>query len=175
MSEKETAYRINSFSRALLGFVVGVVLVFFALTNFDFGTLHISLMFLPVGAIFYWPVKSSYSLSLILIFLLGLFQDIVSGSPLGVWTLSYLCLFMVAASIARTKHSFSKGLAGFAVSIGFIFILVYIFGYIALGQWPNISSLLTSAVATLITFPLIFWAHSLFSSLRYETPAQEIS
>lgn len=175
MSEQENAYRLNAFSGALQGLVIGIFLVFCALTNLKLGNVHVGFVFLPVAAIFYWPLKASYSLSLVCVFLLGLFHDVASNGPLGVWTLCYIFLFMIMGGGVRTKKNFSKALGGFVLALGFVFLLAFVFGFIALGRWPDLFGLLISVVSSIVVFPLCYWLHSLFSSLQNDAAIGEIS
>ncbi len=175
MSDKETAYRLNSFSGGLQGLLIGILLVFASLADINLGGLHVGFVFLPVIAIYFWPPLASYSLSLICVFLLGLLHDVASDGPIGIWTMSYMFLFMIMGGGVRTKQKFSTALGFFTLALGLVFFMSFVFGLFAMGRWPNIASLFVSALATILMFPLFYWLHALFSSTRHETTAGEVS
>ena len=77
-----------------------VILLFVSvLNNFDFnylGLKYFSFNFSYI-LIFYFSLKRSYSLGYTYIFIAGLFNDIVNGSPIGMSSLMFLFLCGVAA------------------------------------------------------------------------------
>jgi len=74
------------------------------------------LALLPV---FFWGVLSSDLLRGVTAFALGLFQDLISGGPLGVWASAYLIAF-VAATYQREALS---GQSAGAIWIGYVVIV----------------------------------------------------
>jgi len=161
MSEKESANRLQSLSRAFQGFVVGIILIYAALINIDFGGFHVGFVFLPVAAIFLWPRKASHSWSLIFIFMLGFFHDIISAGPLGVWAICYLGLFVLLGGGVSQKIGHSRAYGGFALSVGLVMVLTIILGRIATGHWPGWVGLFVNALSAILLFPLIFWLRNL--------------
>ena len=164
MTSLESANPIRSFSLALQGGLFGVIMAYAALINLDFGGVRIGFSFLPILAIFFWPQKASYSWSLIAVFFVGLFYDIISATPLGMWALISLCLFLILGGGVNPRVNFSIGIGGFsaAVLLGCIFFAT--FGKLALGYWPSWSSLLANAGVTILMFPLVYWGRKLFTS-----------
>ena len=79
---------------------VPLILLFISvLNNFDFnylGLKYFSFNFSYI-LIFYFSLKRSYSLGYTYIFIAGLFNDVVNGSPIGMSSLMYLFLCGVAA------------------------------------------------------------------------------
>ncbi len=166
MIEEERTNTLLAFSYALQGLGIGIVLIFPALLNIDLPGFYFGLSFLPIAAIFYWPAKASYSWSLLAIFIFGLFYDMVSAGPLGVWALSFLVLYIVMGGGATVKNNFLAHLIGYALCVVFVFILVTIFGRISTGHWPQIYRLLVNFVATIAVFPLLYWVRSLIFMVR---------
>ena len=82
---------------------IPVILLFVSVLNeFDFnnlGWLYFSFNFSYI-LIFYYSLKKSESLGYISIFIAGLFNDVVAGTPIGLSSLMYLIL-CVAASYLR--------------------------------------------------------------------------
>ncbi len=166
MTGEERTNNLLAFSHALQGLALGVVLSFFAMLSMDLPGLVFGLSFLPVAAIFYWPEKASYSWSVFAVFVLGLLYDIVSGGPLGVWTLSLLVLFLVLGGRADIKSGFSGHIVGYALCTVFVFVLVLVFGRLSMGHWPHIAGLLTNVVASIAVFPFLYWVRSLYAMVR---------
>jgi rod shape-determining protein MreD len=85
--------------KKLLRHVPLILLFTSVLNNFDFnylGLKYFSFNFSYI-LIFYFSLKRSYSLGYTYIFIAGLFNDVVNGSPIGMSSLMYLFLCGVAA------------------------------------------------------------------------------
>ena len=94
------------------------------LNNFDFnylGLKYFSFNFSYI-LIFYFSLKRSSSLGYTYIFIAGLFNDVVNGSPIGISSLMYLFLCGVAAylRVITLRTSFFKDWIAF---VGAILIL----------------------------------------------------
>ena len=79
---------------------VPLILLFISvLNNFDFNYLGLKYFSFNLSyiLIFYFSLKRSYSLGYTYIFIAGLFNDVVNGSPIGMSSLMYLFLCGVAA------------------------------------------------------------------------------
>jgi rod shape-determining protein MreD len=79
---------------------VPLILLFISvLNNFDFNYLELKYFSFNFSyiLIFYFSLKRSYSLGYTYIFIAGLFNDVVNGSPIGMSSLMYLFLCGVAA------------------------------------------------------------------------------
>ena len=76
-----------------------ILLFISVLNNFDFNYLELKYFSFNFSYIFifYFSLKRSYSLGYTYIFIAGLFNDVVNGSPIGMSSLMYLFLCGVAA------------------------------------------------------------------------------
>ena len=77
-----------------------ILLLFLSVLNeFDFNYLELKYFSFnfPFVLIFYWSLKKVESLGYGLIFIAGLFNDVVTGFPMGVSSLSYLLICGFAA------------------------------------------------------------------------------
>ncbi len=70
-------------------------------------------------AVYYWGLYRPDLMPPIAVFLVGLFQDLMSGGPLGLWSLVYLAVYGVVVS----QRLFFIGKAFLAIWIGFGVIL----------------------------------------------------
>ena len=115
---------------------VPLILLFISvLNNFDFnylGLKYFSFNFSYI-LIFYFSLKRNLSLGYTYIFIAGLFNDVVNGSPIGMSSLMYLFLCGVAAylRVITLRTSLFKDLIAFVVAIlilnSLFFILVNLF------------------------------------------------
>ena len=159
MSERESANSLVSFSWSLQGLAFGVVLSIMALINLELGRFHVGFIFLPLLALYFWPAKASHSWSLVCIFIMGIFHDIASNGPVGLWALVYLLVFVTLGGGLGVKAGFSKSLFWFSlIQIGVV-VFVYGIGGIVFAQSANLLQLLINAAIVLCVFPLIFWLH----------------
>jgi len=97
-----TELRSKNLIRKILSNIPILLLFISVLNNFDFN--HLGLKYFSFNfsyiLIFYYSLKKSESLGYTYIFIAGLFNDVVTGTPLGLSSLMYLIL-CVAASYLR--------------------------------------------------------------------------
>ena len=112
-----------------------ILLFISVLNNFDFnylGLKYFSFNFSYI-LIFYFSLKRSYSLGYTYIFIAGLFNDVVNGSPIGMSSLMYLFLCGVAAylRLITLRTSLFKDWISFIIAIlilnSLFFIIVNLF------------------------------------------------
>ncbi|MBL4766199.1 MAG: hypothetical protein JKY94_00495 [Rhodobacteraceae bacterium] len=132
-------------------------MVFAGLISLDINGFYVGFVLLPVLAIYFWPLEASHSWSLVCIFILGFFHDVASNGPFGVWTLSYLILFIVLDGGVSIKHGFRNNFGGYVMTLAFAIGLAYVFGAFALGHAPGMKILLTSVLTAILAFPFVYW------------------
>ncbi|MDB9935295.1 rod shape-determining protein MreD [Candidatus Pelagibacter sp.] len=97
-----TGLRSKNLIRKILSNIPILLLFISVLNNFDFN--HLGLKYFSFNfsyiLIFYYSLKKSESLGYTYIFIAGLFNDVVTGTPMGLSSLMYLIL-CVAASYLR--------------------------------------------------------------------------
>ncbi|MDA7837604.1 rod shape-determining protein MreD [Candidatus Pelagibacter sp.] len=97
-----TELRNKNLIRKILSNIPILLLFISVLNNFDFN--HLALKYFSFNfsyiLIFYYSLKKSESLGYTYIFIAGLFNDVVTGTPIGLSSLMYLIL-CVAASYLR--------------------------------------------------------------------------
>ena len=89
----------NNLLKKILSLAPIILLYVSVLNNFDFNYLGLSYFSFNFSyiLIFYFSLKKSESLGYGLIFIAGLFNDVVVGLPIGISSLSYLLLCGAAA------------------------------------------------------------------------------
>ncbi|MDA8846515.1 rod shape-determining protein MreD [Candidatus Pelagibacter sp.] len=125
-----TELRNKNFIRKVLSNLPILLLFISVLNNFDFN--HLGLKYFSFNfsyiLIFYYSLKKSESLGYTYIFIAGLFNDVVVGTPIGLSSLIYLIL-CVAASYLRNitlRPSLLKDCIFFLVTILIINSLLFI-------------------------------------------------
>ena len=142
---------------------IPIILLFISVLNeFDFnnlGLIYFSFNFSYI-LIFYYSLKKSESLGYIYIFIAGLFNDVVVGTPIGLSSLMYLILCGAAAYLRNItlRPSLVKDCIFFLITIlimnSLLFItLNYIFSYEL------------AYVDQIINITFTFLLYSLFSNL----------
>ena len=94
-----TELRNKNYIRKILSQVPLILLFVSVLNNFDFnylGLKYFSFNFSYI-LIFYYHLKGSEHLGLVAIFLAGLFNDVIAGTPMGLSSMTYLLLCGSAA------------------------------------------------------------------------------
>ena len=70
---------------------------------------------LPLVVVFFWSIYSPQHLPAFGVFLIGIFQDLVSGGPLGMWPTIYL----VISHLVATQRAYFQGREQRVVWLGF--------------------------------------------------------
>mgnify|MGYP001311263138 CR=1 FL=1 len=86
--------KVNLFQKLLMNAPI-IVLFISVLNEFDFNYLELKYFSFnfPFILIFFWSLKKSESLGYGLIFLAGLFNDVVVGLPIGISSFCYLIIW----------------------------------------------------------------------------------
>ena len=125
-----TELRNKNLIRKILSNIPILLLFISVLNNFDFN--HLGLKYFSFNfsyiLIFYYSLKKSESLGYSYIFIAGLFNDVVTGTPIGLSSLIYLIL-CVAASYLRNitlRPSLIKDCIFFLITILIINSLLFV-------------------------------------------------
>ena len=150
-----------------------LLLLFISVFNeFDFNYLnyqYFSFNF-PFILIFYWSLKRSESLGYGLIFLAGLFNDVVVGFPLGISSLSYLLICGFAAYFRNiTLHpSLIKDWIFFLFTIMVSSSLLYTLAVVFFSYKLNYSDLLVNLLFTFLFYPIFARLFSIYIKLVFD-------
>jgi len=120
----------NNFINIIYKYIPIVLLFVSVLNEFDFnnlGFVYFSFNFSYI-LIFYYSIKKSESLGYINIFIAGLFNDVVMGTPIGLSSLMYLILCGAAAYLRNItlRPSLIKDSIFFLITILIINSLLFI-------------------------------------------------
>ncbi len=119
----------TSIFNSLLRYAPILLLFISVLNEFDFNYLELKYFSFnfPFILIFYWSLKRSETLGYGLVFIAGLFNDVVAGFPIGVSSFAYLliCVFSVYLKNITLRPSIVKDWIFFAVTILVVNSLMY--------------------------------------------------
>jgi len=160
----------NNITQNILRYIPITLLFISVLNEFDFNNLELiyfSFNF-PYILIFYYSLKKSESLGYVYIFIAGLFNDLVVGTPIGITSLMYLILCVAAAYLRNItlRPSLIKDCIFFLITILIInsllfIILNFIFSY-QLDYFNQIINII-------FTFLLFFLFSNLFDFFERHT------
>ena len=144
---------------------IPIILLFISVLNeFDFnnlGLIYFSFNFSYI-LIFYYSLKKSESLGYVYIFIAGLFNDVVVGTPIGISSLMYLILCGAAAYLRNItlRPSLIKDSIFFLITILIINSLLFIaLNFIFNYQLDYFDQMIN----TIFTFLLYFLFSNLFN------------
>ena len=136
-----------------------ILLIVSVLNEFDFNYLNLKYFSFnfPFILIYFWSLKKSGSLGYGLIFLSGLFNDIVTGLPIGVSSLAYLliCGFSAYLRNITLRPSAIKDWFFFGFTILVVNSLMYLIISLIFNVELNYYSILVNILFTLL-FYIIF-------------------
>jgi len=139
------------------GILLMCLLLIISVLNVNIAGRTIGFVFLPLIGVCLWPRTDKAVLSIITIFIFGLFLDLLSAGPLGLWPLIFLTVFAVLRPHMRLKaHSFNSALTQWVVALLFALIASYLLGWFARESRPDTTALLFQALAAAALFPLIY-------------------
>ena len=155
--------RNKNLTRKILSQIPLILLFISVLNNYDFNYLDLKYFSFNFSyiLIFYYSLKKSESLGYIYIFIAGLFNDVVIGTPIGLSSLMYLILCVAAAYLRNItlRPSLIKDCIFFLITILIINSLLFI----ALNFIFNFElDYFDQIINTTYTFLLYFLFSSLF-------------
>lgn len=147
----------ESLSLAMQSFGMGAILAYVSLIHVSAFGASVSLCFLPVVILFFWPPNSRFGPSIWAALSIGLLQDLMSGGPLGLWTLIYTILFvLIDPTVRRPRGGLWPQWALFCTLIGAAVTLYILLGWASVGDPPDYWALGRNALAVIFLFPAIY-------------------
>jgi len=108
-------HRMDFLRRQLTPFMLTIVLVFVGLVPFHISDLARVMPLFSLIAVFHWGVYRAELLPMYAVFLIGFFQDALSGVPMGVYTLVYVLVY----GLVSFQHRFFSGKSFYVVWLGY--------------------------------------------------------
>jgi rod shape-determining protein MreD len=134
-AEKLSSPAATRFLVALVPFLCGVLGVVIANIPISFVGGAVPAPLLALAPIYFWCLVRPDLMTPAAAFAIGVLEDIMSGAPAGVWTLSFVLAY---ALVARQRESFA-GLAGLGAILGFaaaaLATIAAAYGIVAIYYW----------------------------------------
>lgn len=110
---------------------------------------------LSLIVIFFWSVVDERRFPIGVLFAFGIFEDLFSGAPIGLWALIYVGMNFYVSSQRRVlaPASFTTNWISFGfVSLAAFVLIYFVLGFTS-GTYPPIAVLLVPYIFTLALFP----------------------
>jgi len=131
-------HRMDTMSRQLTPFLLTIMLVLLSAIPFQVPGLARIMPLFSLMAIFHWGVNRSELLPVYAVFCIGIFQDALSGVPMGVHTV----VFVMAYSVVLAQHRFFLGKSFYVIWLGYALVAAGSFLLI----WMLVSAFSAAAV-----------------------------
>jgi rod shape-determining protein MreD len=146
----------NSITQNIKRYIPLTLLFISVLNEFDFnnlGLIYFSFNFSYI-LIFYYGLKKSESLGYIYIFIAGLFNDVVVGTPIGISSLMFLILSGAAAYLRNItlRPSLIKDSIFFLITILVINSLLFMYLNFTFNYELNYSEQITNIICTYLLY-----------------------
>lgn len=157
MNDLDFLQRSRAILWAIAPFLIALFCVMVYAAPFHIGDLTIPMPVLPLMAIYFWTMRNPRLMPPIAIFLIGLFQDFVTGGPVGLWALAYL----LSTAIMATQREIFIGRGRTSLWVGFMLailittVLVWVIARLSLGAAPFAARLGMEMLITLIFYPAV--------------------
>ncbi len=152
-------YRLDILTRLLTPFLLTLSLVLLNIVPLRIPGFSNVVPLLPLMAVYHWAVYRSELLPAFAVFLIGMLQDIFSGSPIGVNTLVFLLVYGVV--LWQHRFLYGKSFAVIWLGFGIVSAGAFILIWALISLW-NLSVLEPRAIAfqyllTVGVFPALAW------------------
>ncbi|MBO6825835.1 MAG: rod shape-determining protein MreD [Sneathiella sp.] len=117
-------------------------------------------------SVFYWSLHRPYLMPPVVVFVLGVIQDIISGAPFGLSSFIMLIIYVIAVSQRQVfvGKAFIQMWWGFMlVAIGMSILTWVVMCFYSLSFIPFIPVMVQSGL-TILFFPLLSWIFALVQS-----------
>ena len=146
-----------------------IILFISVLNEFDFNYLEIKFFSFnfPYILIFYWSLKSKESLGYGFIFIAGLFNDVVTGLPIGISSFSYLLICGFAAYLRNItlRPSLIKDWIFFLITVLVVNSLTYLLLVLFFSINLNYQELFINLIFTFLLYLFFSFVFQLYQKL----------
>ena len=149
-----------------------ILLLFISVLNeFDFNYLELKYFSFnfPFILIFYWSLKQSETLGYGLVFIAGLFNDVVAGFPIGVSSFAYLliCVFSAYLKNITLRPSVIKDWIFFAITILVVNSLMYLILVLFFSLYLDYNDLLVNLLCTFFLYIIFAYIFEIYQKLVF--------
>ncbi len=151
--------RLDLWARALSPFAITVLLILASVALVRSPEVAPVMPFLALAAVFYWTVFRPDLLPAWAIFALGLFQDLITGIPLGAGVLALLVVYLTVTAQRRffSAASFFMLWVSFILIAAIATLAMWLAASALLGQIVDPAPALLQLLATIAVYPCLAW------------------
>lgn len=123
--------------------------------------LHFGFDFIPLLIIALWPRRARTFLSVILVFLAGLFTDWGTGGVIGQWALIFTVSWaLLRPELSGTPYSPTRLIFAWLAICVLAVVLISVSGRFVFDVFPDLASLGRQIILVTLLFPIAaFWRH----------------
>lgn len=152
-------WRIEAVLKGLLPALTAVFCVFLGALPYGIPYLAVVMPWLGLMPIYYWSIHAPHYLPLWAAFLVGLWQDALTGGPLGLFALIFL---LVRYFVGRQRHIFYKkaflvGWWGFALVTAMAGLTGWGIASLYYGTALSATPFVVQSLLTIMVYPVIAW------------------
>ena len=164
--------RLDFVARIMTPMLVSLCLVVVSFVPLRLPEVSFVVPTLALMAVYYWGLHRADLLPAPAIFIVGLLQDILSGGPLGIHTLTFLVVYGICVSQRRFFYgkSFLVVWWGFMVVAGGALILEWALTSAFLERFVSPRSISFKYLMTIALYPVVAW---LFARMQRTLPVVE--
>ncbi len=142
---------------AILPFVLAMLCAMIYVAPLRIGGISIPMPLFPFMVIYFWSMTRPVYMPFVAIFFIGLFQDVLTGGPIGLWALTYLLTTALLSTQAEVIAGRGRSVmwSGFILGVLIATFLVWVFARMALGPSPAGGRLGLEMIVTVLTYPLV--------------------
>ena len=137
--------------------LLALICVLISLIPFGLVTHWLVFPALTLTAIYFWAINQPSLLPPIVIFMIGLLQDFLSGGPIGLWAFVYLVAFAAVLSQRNILHAqpFPMLWAGFLMMALMVGVILWLVGSFYYSQALNVVPIMLQVVVTALVYPVM--------------------
>ncbi len=151
--------KLDQAARNITPFLLTLVLVFISVLPTRIPIYAEVAPVLALVAVYHWAIYRPNLMPLWCVFLLGLFQDLLSGMPLGLYCLVFLTVY----GLALTQRRFFAGKSFYIYWMGFVVIafVAAVESWLVASIWHfavlNFETVFFQYLVSLGIFPIVAW------------------
>lgn len=113
-------------------------------------------MFIPLIVIHYWAIRRPAVLPSWLVFLIGIWVDVLSDGPIGYWALMYLAVFAFGISAQAFRHTgvFGRFAVFFTTALG-LSVFAWVVQVVYTLQSQDIQPFFVAAFGAAVLYPVV--------------------
>ncbi|MFC4350167.1 rod shape-determining protein MreD [Fodinicurvata halophila] len=159
MKQTGLLHRLDSAARAVVPFVLTLLLLLLSLLPFSTPDYAPVVPSLAMPAVYYWVVFRPDLMPLWATFLIGLIQDLLTGVPLGTGIMMLLVLHLLVTGQRRifTTATFAMLWVIFALFAALVYALGWVLAALLMPMTPSEGPVILQYALTVASYPCLAW------------------